>query len=332
MRGRLEKGSVKSRKTALLVLMLCLMSTPILATGIRPVRSALPVHNIDTGLDYATISDAIWADETVENHTIIVDPGIYQENVWLPAYKPGLRIIGQNPATTVIDANAIGEAIWSAADNIIVSGFTIRNGVTGICLYYVNNNTFTGNTITANVDYGIYLDSSANNAFIGNNITQNGWGIFLWYSNTIRLHYNNLINNLYQVESTESDNLWDNGYPFGGNYWSDYSVRYPLVVDEYHGENQDVAGSDEIWDSPYEIDVDNRDRYPLVEPWSQPKLEGDVNEDGVVDIIDLSMVAVSYGRFSWEPEYNRKADLNYDGVIDVFDISLVCIHYGETDP
>jgi len=48
-------------------------------------------------------------------------------------------------------------------------------------------------------------------------------------------------------------NIWDNGYPSGGNYWSDYSD-----VD---------LNSDGIWDHPYVIDADNIDRYPLVKPF-----------------------------------------------------------------
>jgi hypothetical protein len=49
-------------------------------------------------------------------------------------------------------------------------------------------------------------------------------------------------------------NVWDDGYPSGGNYWSDYS-------------GIDVNG-DKIGDTPYVIDVDNQDNYPLMGPWT----------------------------------------------------------------
>ena len=58
-------------------------------------------------------------------------------------------------------------------------------------------------------------------------------------------------------------NYWDNGYSSGGNYWSDYAG-----VDENRGENQNIPGSDGIGDTPYIIPGDNnRDRYPLMDPW-----------------------------------------------------------------
>ena len=56
-----------------------------------------------------------------------------------------------------------------------------------------------------------------------------------------------------------SVNVWDDGYPSGGNYWSDYGG-----VDAFRGPNQDLPGSDGIGDTQYVIDVDNRDRFPLM--------------------------------------------------------------------
>ena len=56
---------------------------------------------------------------------------------------------------------------------------------------------------------------------------------------------------------------------------------------------------------------------PAVAP---PKLPGDVNADGVVDTVDLSLVAAAFnstpGVFNWNPD----ADLNGDGIVDIFDL------------
>jgi subtilisin family serine protease len=60
------------------------------------------------------------------------------------------------------------------------------------------------------------------------------------------------------------------------------------------------------------------------------KMEGDLNGDGFVDIVDLSIVGVAYGKFEGEPGYDPEADLNNDGFVDIGDITIVCIHYGET--
>jgi hypothetical protein len=50
---------------------------------------------------------------------------------------------------------------------------------------------------------------------------------------------------------------WDDGYPSGGNYWSDYAG-----ADAFSGPDQDVPGSDNIGDTPYQISTGESDRYP----------------------------------------------------------------------
>jgi hypothetical protein len=58
-------------------------------------------------------------------------------------------------------------------------------------------------------------------------------------------------------------NVWDDGYPSGGNFWSDYAG-----VDLFSGPLQNETGRDGIGDTAYVIDEDNVDRYPLINPWS----------------------------------------------------------------
>jgi hypothetical protein len=58
-------------------------------------------------------------------------------------------------------------------------------------------------------------------------------------------------------------NYWNDEYPSGGNYWSDYTG-----IDELQGPNQDVQGSDGIGDIPSCIPLGiNKDAYPLMKPW-----------------------------------------------------------------
>jgi hypothetical protein len=54
-------------------------------------------------------------------------------------------------------------------------------------------------------------------------------------------------------------NFWDVDYPSGGNYWSDYGG-----VDVYSGPYQNETGSDGIGDTPYILDENNIDHYPLM--------------------------------------------------------------------
>ncbi len=78
------------------------------------------------------------------------------------------------------------------------------------------------------------------------------------------IYHNDLINNTDQarIYPASYTNYWDNGYPSGGNYWSDYAG-----VDSYSGPDQDVPGSDGKGDTPYVLDANNRDNYPLMTPW-----------------------------------------------------------------
>jgi hypothetical protein len=70
--------------------------------------------------------------------------------------------------------------------------------------------------------------------------------------------------------------MWDNGYPDGGNYWSDYTG-----TDVYSGAGQNIPGSDGIGDTPYVINTSNRDNYPLM---GAPGLDSD--NDGIPDAED----------------------------------------------
>ncbi len=65
--------------------------------------------------------------------------------------------------------------------------------------------------------------------------------------------------------SSRSANTWDDGYPSGGNYWSDYQSS-----DFYCGPYQNMTGSDGLGDTPYVIDANNTDHYPLTNPYGSP--------------------------------------------------------------
>jgi parallel beta-helix repeat protein len=148
------------------------------------------------------------------------------------------------------------------------------------CLWYSNlgfllraRNTIFENNITANND-GIEISSSNNsesgirlvessnyNSISGNNIANNSDGVYLSaLARANKFWHNNFIDNTQQVdvETGIYPNgtlliplcIWDDGYPSGGNYWSDYNG-----IDANH---------DGIGDTAYIIDANNTDNYPLM--------------------------------------------------------------------
>jgi hypothetical protein len=56
-------------------------------------------------------------------------------------------------------------------------------------------------------------------------------------------------------------------------------------------------------------------------------LVGDVNNDGVVDVLDIQQVANRWGAVSGSPNYSPQYDLNADGAINVADIMIVSGHW-----
>lgn len=138
----------------------------------------------------------------------------------------------------------------------------VTNDNDGIYLEYSSNNTVSGNTATANGEYGICFEWSSNNVVSDNDVTANGSGIYLLSSSSNNaIYHNNFINNTSQAGllGWSSVNSWDDGYPSGGNYWSDYTG-----VDLKNGLGQNQTGSDGIGDAPYGINTNNKDRYPLM--------------------------------------------------------------------
>jgi len=187
----------------------------------------------------------------------------------------------------------IGISFCSSSNNDVV-GNTIGSNRNGIYLYYSSlildrsdDNNICGNVLSQNLWYGFYFDGSSRNHVCNNEITNNKIGACLdnsgqnvFVNNSFsqnmecgvkidgsadnNFHHNSFLNNTVQISYVEHINLpiqvnkWDIGYPSGGNYWSGYFGN-----DTYSGPYQNETGSDGICDSPYVINLENSDRYPL---------------------------------------------------------------------
>ena len=150
----------------------------------------------------------------------------------------------------------------SYRSNIRVTNLQVSGFVQGIHLLNSSGCTIIGNNITGNID-GIRIDNSTNNSFIGNSITANRHGIHPYEGN--EFYHNNFVNSSDRdvfFDSPNNVDTWDNGYPSGGNYWSNYTG-----VDEKKGSSQSDAGSDGIGDTAQVLSSNNQDRYPLMAPY-----------------------------------------------------------------
>ncbi len=61
-------------------------------------------------------------------------------------------------------------------------------------------------------------------------------------------------------------------------------------------------------------------------------LQGDVNEDGTVNSIDVAPIRAAYGKSAGQAGFNARADLNADGVVNAVDLSGVRSGYGAHMP
>jgi len=57
---------------------------------------------------------------------------------------------------------------------------------------------------------------------------------------------------------------------------------------------------------------------------------GDLNADGIIDIVDVVIVAAHFGLTSASPSYSLQSDVNEDGKIDIVDLVLVASNVGKS--
>ncbi|MGB8779056.1 MAG: NosD domain-containing protein, partial [Candidatus Bathyarchaeia archaeon] len=187
---------------------------------------------------------------------------------------------------------------YSTYNNII--GNTVESNVYGVnCWAYADNNNIIGNNITGNSLAGAWLAGSSNDTVTENNIAANGLGINLQSSSNDSIYHNNFVDNPTQTSIYDSPGTWDNGYPSGGNYWSDY-----IGTDLYRGPHQNQTGSDGIGDTPYVIDANNTDNYPLMVPFGSghdvavPDVQTSKTVVGLGYNMSITVIVADYGAFN----------------------------------
>jgi len=172
---------------------------------------------------------------------------------------------------------------------------------------------------------GVFIENSwdmevSNNLISNNSISVGslGGGVTLYTGcHDILVCNNSFVDNTpHQAhDSNVMTDLWNETYPLGGNYWSDYAGD-----DLMQGPGQDVPGSDGYGDTPFQVDVDTLSYYPLMAP--VPATIRPVADFTVDPLVGDNVTAVAFdGSSSSHPDPKKSItgyrwDFDCDGRFD----------------
>jgi nitrous oxidase accessory protein len=265
----------------------CLICNNTITGSIDGIFLSSSSNNMILGNTITNITDyyeasGIWLWKSSYNNTIA-------ENVITDCYWSGIQLSHGDPSDNTIVRNVLSNfdyyGIYIDGHNNRVSENEVSDSQYGLAVYYENhitrnrvstshtgifieamqNRTIVSNYVTSCV-YGIYVHGSHGNVFSENTVENCTRGLWMSDAADNYVYHNNFLKNTAQVFNEMSINTWDDGYPFGGNYWSDYNGN-----DSLNGPHQNETGFDWIGDTPYFIDDNNKDDYPLILPASTPQ-------------------------------------------------------------
>jgi len=100
-------------------------------------------------------------------------------------------------------------------------------------------------------------------------------------------------------------------------------LKITHIMTELDDNGGPVAVADEIQSS---TSVYLSNTPIIISPWIVT--EADLNDDGIVDKVDISIAAKAFGTKPGDPNWNEKADLDKNGTINILDISIVAKAFG----
>jgi parallel beta-helix repeat protein len=182
---------------------------------------------------------------------------------------PFLRGADITIAANLVHHNMVGIGSSYAANVTIHNNSIWNNSWRGISMWdvetsRVQDNVISDNPTEASVGAGILAGAVRTTRFMRNRFEDNNVSMIVESTSSGNLvFHNSFVNNTVQARDDGSGNGWDDGYPSGGNYWSDY-----VGVDMCSGPLQDnCPDPDGIGDTPYPVDNNTLDRYPFTSPY-----------------------------------------------------------------
>jgi nitrous oxidase accessory protein NosD len=238
---------------------------------------------------FNTITDSFYPNGTVKFHGYVDLYGNYGIAAANTLVNGSINAFGYY--NSIFDNTGSGSiGVGGSGTPNLIYGNTLRNsgyiGIASVGTIVANN------TVSGSIERAIGVDWGSSNIIAFNTITNSGGGLFekdnsgenLFYANYVAnsswgakivgresnttLYHNNFVNNVQQVNCDANETViinselnftrslihrgyFDNGSE--GNYWSDYT-------------DADADG-DGIGDTPYVIDENRSDHYPLMAPF-----------------------------------------------------------------
>jgi parallel beta-helix repeat protein len=172
----------------------------------------------------------------------------------------GIRIMNNrsNASNVSVLRNYLTTGMQSGINTTIASNTFVNKGIMPGSDAVIAYNNFTECDIAVNMQ-------GYRNVVRNNNFQNNQVAIHIFGGGNNQIYHNNFLDNSKQVDEQHSDvtqwpldtyytsfnNTWNQPYPSGGNYWSDYTGN--------------DLNKDGIGDKPYHIIENYTDQYPLIQ-------------------------------------------------------------------
>jgi hypothetical protein len=183
-------------------------------------------------------------------------------------------------------------------------------------------------------DHGIDLDQIALNAANDLNVTvspigrdQSDEAAFIYPPNgdAILMYWWDMSLNMGDAHPIGSSSMLSSSPLFYQDLWDSGSPGW------IHTSNDNSTSTTTLnWVKPDHLEAHIKvTTLTLMRIMPQSSLNTDLNKDGIVNIIDIAIVAKAYGSKPGDASWNEAADLDKDGSVDIVDVSMVARDYGK---